>query len=73
MPGENLPRDRKPFYSMEGVAGTTELIVAGGRVSAASWIDSSGQRTVYFGSIPNAREEATTRIPYGPPPSLDEF
>ena len=32
-----------------------------------------GHHAVYLGSIHNAREEAPTRIPYGPPPPLDEF
>ena len=32
-----------------------------------------GHHSVYLGSIHNAREEAPTRIPFGPPPALDEF
>jgi DNA polymerase-4 len=32
-----------------------------------------GHHTVYLGAIHNAREEAPTRIPFGPPPPLDEF
>jgi DNA polymerase-4 len=32
-----------------------------------------GHHTVYLGSIHNVRDEAPTRIPFGPPPSLDEF
>ncbi len=31
-----------------------------------------GHHSAYLGSIHNAREEAPTRIPFGPPP-LDEF
>jgi hypothetical protein len=29
--------------------------------------------TVCLGSVHNAREEAPTRIPFGPPPALEEF
>ena len=32
-----------------------------------------GHHSVYLGAIHNAREEAPTRIPFGPPPALDEF
>lgn len=32
-----------------------------------------GHHTVYLGAIHSAREEAPTRIPFGPPPSLEEF
>ena len=32
-----------------------------------------GHHTVYLGAIHGAREEAPTRIPFGPPPSLEEF
>ncbi len=32
-----------------------------------------GHHAVYLGAIHNARKEAPTRIPFGPPPALDEF
>lgn len=32
-----------------------------------------GHHAVYLGSIHGAREEAPTRMPFGPPPALDEF
>jgi hypothetical protein len=32
-----------------------------------------GLNTVYLGSIHSARQEAPTRIPFGPPPPLEEF
>lgn len=32
-----------------------------------------GHHTVYLGSIHKVREEAHTRIPFGPPPALDAF
>jgi DNA polymerase-4 len=32
-----------------------------------------GLNTVYLGSIHNVRKEAPTRIPFGPPPPLEEF
>jgi len=32
-----------------------------------------GLNTVYLGSIHDARKEAPTRIPFGPPPPLEEF
>jgi hypothetical protein len=32
-----------------------------------------GLNTVYLGSIHNVRNQAPTRIPFGPPPPLEEF
>ena len=32
-----------------------------------------GLNTVYLGSIHQVRKEAPTRIPFGPPPPLEEF
>jgi len=32
-----------------------------------------GLNTVYLGSIHEVRRQAPTRIPYGPPPPLEEY
>ena len=32
-----------------------------------------GLNTIYLGSIHQVRQEAPTRIPFGPPPPLEEF
>jgi DNA polymerase-4 len=63
--------DTEPYPDLFGFNGPTardDLIGAVDRVNARY-----GLNTVYLGSIHNVRKEVPTRIPFGPPPPLEEF
>jgi len=67
--------DTEPTADLFGLDSTPETAQAKQRVISA--VDAMNARyglnTVFLGSIHDTRKEAPTRIPFGPPPPLEEF